>query len=226
MVIKKEVKSHFDGLAHIYDEFKEKNQYYYNYIKSLVSELTAKFSYYSVLDIGCGTGEILDSLSPKTGFGVDISPEMVSLAKKKFKKYNFIASDFDNLDFKGKFDLILVIDVIEHLGSINKSLSIMRKFSKESTKIIISSPSYHWRYILLLGERLGMKMPEGSHKWIPPKTLRKTTENNGLKIIDSGYRLVIPKKMPFFSDMFNLIFYRIPFIRNLGLVYYIVCQRN
>ena len=126
----KEVKMYFNNIAHIYDRFKIKNRYYYDYIKNMISDITSNFFYSSILDIGCGTGEILNHLNPERGVGIDISSKMIFFAKKKFKKYNFIASDFKNIHLTNKFDLILLIDVIEHLEDLNKSLSRIRDFAK------------------------------------------------------------------------------------------------
>ena len=224
MVIKNDVKTHFDHIASEYDEFKRKNQYYYDSIKNLVLKISGRLNYSSVLDIGCGTGELLNHLNPKTGMGVDISPEMIRLAKRKFHKYEFNASDFDKIDMKKEFDLIIIIDVIEHLGNINKTFSKIRSISKENTKIIISSPSYYWKLVLYIGEKLKMKMPEGDHKWIPPDTLKRIIKNHGFEIEEFGYRLIVPKKIPVVSKFLNSVFYKIPVIKNLGLVNYIVCR--
>ena len=83
MIHKEEVKSHFDELANIYDDLKERNSYYYKSLKKVISELSDRYSFNSVLDIGCGTGELLISLHPKKGLSIDISPAMIHAAKKK-----------------------------------------------------------------------------------------------------------------------------------------------
>ena len=224
MVIKKDVKSHFDKYASDYDELKKKNQYYYDSIKKLILDISGRFRFDSVLDIGCGTGEILNHLKPRKGVGVDISPEMVRIAKSKYDDYEFIASDFDSLEITEKFDLIIVIDVIEHLGDMERTLANIRKYSNKGTKIIVSSPSYYWKFILDIGEKLRMKMPEGDHKWIPPNALKRMIRNNGLMIEEFGYSLLVPKRVPILSDIMNTVFRKIPIIRNLGLVNYLVCS--
>lgn len=223
---KKEVKSYFEDIAYDYDELKQKNKYYYDFMKKMVIDIANRFSYNSVLDVGCGTGEILNALNPDKGIGIDISSNMIELSKKKFKKFDFIASDFDRLELKRKFDLILIIDLIEHLGDINRTIIKLNELSDKKTTIVISSPSYYWKAILYIGEKLKMKMPEGSHRWIPPKTLKRVIKDKGFSITSSGYRLIIPKKIPFISDIINSIFYRIPLVRNLGLVHYLVCEPN
>ena len=42
-----------------------------------------------VLDIGCGTGELLSKLKPALGVGIDLDPTMIKIAKKKSSKSKF-----------------------------------------------------------------------------------------------------------------------------------------
>ena len=223
MGTKNNIENHFNEIAFTYDNYKRKNSYYYNSLKNLIVSLIISKNYRSVLDIGCGTGEILDFLNPEFGIGIDISKNMVSIARMKYPEYEFIASDFNKVELDMKFDIIIVIDVIEHLGDIKKAFLKIRNFAEKGTKIIISSPSYHWRLPMFVGEKLNMKMPEGSHKWIPPKTLEKTIESSKLRIDRKGYKLLIPKRVPFLSNIINSKFIHIPILRNLGIIYFFLC---
>ena len=73
----------------------------------------------SICDVGCGTGEVLKQLQETLNndcvfLGYDISPHAFQLAKGRAnEKLQFRLADF--LEEKGNFDLILVLDVIEHL---------------------------------------------------------------------------------------------------------------
>src|ERR1700704_1900885 len=74
----------------------------------------------TVCDVGCGAGEVLkqlqESIEGQCDFwGYDISPQALELAKTRAnERLQFKLTDFrkESLDF---FDLILVLDVIEHL---------------------------------------------------------------------------------------------------------------
>ncbi|MEM5872305.1 MAG: class I SAM-dependent methyltransferase [Candidatus Aenigmatarchaeota archaeon] len=62
-----------------------------------------------ILDVGCGTGSHA-SLLIKRGFsvtGIDISDDMLKIARKKVKNAKFIKADMRNFDFKKKFDAII-----------------------------------------------------------------------------------------------------------------------
>lgn len=97
-----------------------------------------------VLDIGSGTGETLSFLKkiyPKARFtGVDILPEAVSYTKKNGHKA--FVSSATRLPFKkNSFDLILILDVIEH---IKNDLAVVREAKRVLSPggvIIITAPA-------------------------------------------------------------------------------------
>lgn len=76
----------------------------------------------TILEIGCGIGTLTNYLSKQIPngkiVGVDISPESVDFAKKKYagnKNTSFMVSDMTNFSYEGKFDIILFPDVLEHI---------------------------------------------------------------------------------------------------------------
>ncbi|MCA9403959.1 MAG: methyltransferase domain-containing protein, partial [Candidatus Omnitrophica bacterium] len=87
IMTKDEVRDHFDQIAPNYDYWKKKNSYYYNTLKLFISRIIPKGA--SVLEFGCGTGEILAHMEPSRGVGVDISEEMISRAREKYPQYEF-----------------------------------------------------------------------------------------------------------------------------------------
>jgi ubiquinone/menaquinone biosynthesis C-methylase UbiE len=76
---KQELISRFDKLAGERETWIKKNRYYYEdqarYYRFLVSEGL------SVLELGCGTGDLLHALKPRRGVGVDFSAEMIRIAR-------------------------------------------------------------------------------------------------------------------------------------------------
>ena len=85
----------------------------------------------SVCEVGCGSGEMLVKLSsqlPNVNFvGVDISQDAINIAKtKETSQIRFELRDITNNHFNQHFDLILVIDVIEHIENYFKFLRDVR----------------------------------------------------------------------------------------------------
>lgn len=99
-----------------------------------------------ILDIGCGNGRLLTVLKDKNidYLGVDISENLINLAKKKFFEYKFLVGDILEL---GKlkeinYDYIFCIAVIQHIPGENlrvASLLQLKNKIKSDGKIIISA---------------------------------------------------------------------------------------
>lgn len=72
----------------------------------------------SALDVGCGSSGRFIEVFVKNGFtptGVDISPEMISLARQHHPNVTFYAADICTWEFPQKYDLISAWDSTFHL---------------------------------------------------------------------------------------------------------------
>ena len=68
----------------------------------------------SILDIGCGTSDILDSLPPGVSYtGCDTSAEYIEAARQRFPQATFVQAA---LPESGSFDLVLALGVLHHLS--------------------------------------------------------------------------------------------------------------
>lgn len=224
------ITEHFDKIAKDYDYYKSKNWYYYENLKKLYRSLIPFEK--SLLDIGCATGDILISLKPRYGLGIDISPEMIKIAQHKHKeKKNIefragIIEDFSRDLLSQNFDYIFMADVMDHLENVSSAIASINQISKPNTQFIISMANPFWAPILIIGGKLRLKMPEGPHQETSIKELESILLKNNFKIIEKNYRLILPVFLPFFSNFINNFFYRIPLLRNFGLVFFIKCSKT
>lgn len=92
----------------------------------------------SILDIGCGTGDFLDSLPDdlqKTG--VEVSTKAAQIAAKKGLK---IMGDINEV--KTQFDVISLWHVLEHLHDLTPTLVTINSYLKKEGLLIIAVPNY------------------------------------------------------------------------------------
>ena len=75
----------------------------------------------SILELGCGTGNILVELSKRyETYGLDLSEDMLEIAGKKDKKSVYKQGDMSDFDLGRKFDVICCMyDSINHLPSLS-----------------------------------------------------------------------------------------------------------
>jgi len=200
---KTKVEKHFDKVSKNYDFYKEKNSFYYDNLKKLLRSLIPANR--SVLEVGCGTGELLASLNPKRGYGMDISSEMIKIAKIKHRRntnLNFSINYPSSINHQ-PFDCIFMSDVIEHLENPAETFKQISKLMDKNTKYIITMANPIWEPFLMLAEKLGLKMPEGPHTRLTAGNLELIIKNLKLKIIKHDYTLLIPVKIPFITKFAN-----------------------
>lgn len=225
---------HFEKIADFYDNYKENNNYYYSQSKKLYRALIADSSC-SVIELGCGCGDILNFLNPNSGVGIDISPKMIDIALRKYKHketLRFFAGSIDDMNFmesifnNSKFDYIIMPDILEHLSSLEKAFYVISYVAHKNAKIIITWANPIWAPLLELLEFLKLKMPEGPHKWPKMKEVVSLLEANNLKLLGKEYSTLIPFRIYIFSDLLNAIACRIPVLKKLCLIQAVVCQKQ
>src|SRR3989344_6365125 len=93
-----------------------------------------------ILDAGCGTGNFLSLLENYNigAYGIDISKEMIKIAKKKLKKPKLKISSAERLNFKSNyFDYIFSIDAFHHFYNKEKAMKSFYRVLKDNGKLII-----------------------------------------------------------------------------------------
>ena len=107
---KAQKRAHFDGIAQERDRWRARNAYYYADLESHLRFLVP--GGVSVLEIGCGTGDLLASLKPSRGVGIDFSQEMVAVARSKYPSDRYPALEFqvddaEELQLEERFDYVV-----------------------------------------------------------------------------------------------------------------------
>lgn len=120
-------KSAFNVQANTYDVDKNgkhaRGQYKY-----VLNELQ-QLDFQKILDVGCGTGEILKSITERYSFaqlyGLDISEEMLKQANDKLKgTATLILGDAENITLEtNSFDLLLCTDSFHHYPNPQQAIS-------------------------------------------------------------------------------------------------------
>ncbi len=79
---KEERVRYYDSVAAERKKWRRKGAYYHGELERYLQLVVPPGA--SVIEIGCGSGELLNALRPARGLGIDISPGMVDEARKNF----------------------------------------------------------------------------------------------------------------------------------------------
>lgn len=92
------------------------------------------FTFDSVLDVGSGTGRLINQLPAKHKAALDINKDLLKLVNDDVKKYNYDITDpiFINGNFE-KYDLVFTFQVLQHLDHDNflKALGNIKRFAAQ-----------------------------------------------------------------------------------------------
>lgn len=103
---------------------------------------------FSALDVSCGTGEGLLMLREKTKGkirGVDISEEMLKIAKQKISEKNIELkkASVEKLPYEDEtFDVVISTEAFHHYPNPDKAISEMNRVLKKGGELIITDPDF------------------------------------------------------------------------------------
>ena len=146
----------------------------------------------NILDIGCGGGLLSEPMTRlgATVTGIDASNKNINIAKlhaKKNKlKINYLCSSPENIKIKKKFDVILNMEIIEHVEDINFFISSCSKLLKKNGLMFIATLNKTLKsyvFAIIGAEYVLRWLPIGTHDWekfVRPEDLRKILSKNNL----------------------------------------------
>ncbi len=129
------------ALAHGPSEAKSKKE---RKIVSLLGNIAGKH----ILEIGCNTGEFCALLKAHGAlpFGIDLNVSAIKIAEKRFPKIRFKCLPIEKFRTRQRFDIAIMIDVIEHLENPVAALKKTRALLKKNGFLLISTGN-GWDYV-------------------------------------------------------------------------------
>ncbi len=138
----------------------------------------------SLLDIGCSTGFFIEEVE-KNGWdamGIELNPSAKNFAKKK--GLNVVDSDYNNIKFKKKFDIICAFDVLEHLYDPMKIVKKIKQDLKKGGLFFLYVPNWQSATRLLIGEMNShFVWPTHHLTYFTPTTLESFLSRQGFEVI-------------------------------------------
>lgn len=145
---------------------------------------TSKLEDFKLLDIGCGAGLMSNSIA-RLGAqvtGIDASSANIEIAKEKNAKiefFNYTVKELKNHFPNEKYDIILCLEVIEHVNDIRNFLPEVISLMRPNGMLIISTINRNkkaWLYTIAIAEYLLKWLPKNTHeyqKFVKPHEIEK-----------------------------------------------------
>lgn len=179
-----------------------------------------------ILDIGCGGGLISEPMT-RLGAevtGIDASAKNIEIAKLHAKKnnlkINYLNTEPEKLNLKNEFDIILNLEVVEHVENLNLYLELCQKLLKPKGLMFTATLNKTLTSFIkaIIGAEYILRwLPIGTHDWnkfIKPNELEK-------KLLDLNFSTVNLTGLSF-----NPIFQEWKRSKDLSVNYILATEKN
>ncbi len=147
----------------------------------------------SLLDIGCGGGLLSEPMYRMGAevVGIDASLKNIEIAKLHAKKnnlkINYFCSSPETLKIKKKFDVILNMEIVEHVEDVNFFIKKSSELLKKNGLMFVATLNKtlkSYMFAILGAEYILRWLPIGTHEWekfVKPDDLFKISKSNSLE---------------------------------------------
>lgn len=150
-----------------------------------------------VLELGCGTGDLLSALRPSYGVGVDFSSEMLARARDAHPHLKFVEADAHDLKAVGEvFDVIILSDLLNDLWDVQTVLTEVRRLCHPGTRVVMNLYSHLWEPVLEGATRLRLATPRLEQSWLTLEDVHGLLALSGFDVVKQWQEVLFPLPVP------------------------------
>lgn len=177
-----------------------------------------------MLELGSGSGDLLAALRPARGVGVDVSEDMVELARGRHPDLEFVAAAGEDFRRDERFDYVLLSDLVPFAFDLQALLHNVRAMTHDQSRVVIHSYSQLWRPIIRLAELLRLKPRKPIRNWVTPADMRNLLALADFEVISISRRILLPKRVPLLSTLLNGLVANVWPLSHLSLTWWVVAR--
>lgn len=212
----------FQSVAASRDDRRGKTSRYRKYLMELIGHIVLPG--HRVLDVSSGNGELLASVAPSYGLGIELSSELCQEARLRYPELHFLQGSLESVRLQDSFDYVIATDTILDCFDVDVFLSLLQRICRANTRVILTNYSQAWRPMLNLFRRLGLAKPRFGQTWFSPQDLRNSFRLAGLEIIRESMEILFPLKVPLLSTLANRFLAKLPVLRAFCLYHVYIAR--
>ncbi len=207
--------SFFERTARSRVSYRKRHSYYWDSITDYINYYVREDD--SILEVGCGTGELLGRIGGREKMGIDFSQAMIEGAKAQFPSIHFEHMDAHSLNIDRKFDLIILSNLVGVVHDIEQVFRELHKVCHAETRIIVSYYNFGWQPIIKLAESIGAKKMAPEQSWLSKHDIQNLLYLAGFEVFRQNSDLLLPYKIPLVSHVFNKYLDKFPVLNTMGI---------
>jgi SAM-dependent methyltransferase len=214
--------AHWNEVARKFESWTGWGEYYHRRLTEIYQSYVAPGQ--SVIELGCGRGDMLAALRPAVGVGVDFSAETIRAARKRHPNLRFVQADVHELGLNEKFDVIILSDLVNDLWDVQSVLKSVLRLTTARSRIIINCYSRLWEPVLTTAERLRLAKPNLYQNWLTVQDISGLLHLADCDVIKQSSEVLLPLPIPLLADLSNRFLVKLWPFRFLALTNFIVAR--
>jgi SAM-dependent methyltransferase len=150
----------------------------------------------SLLEVGCGGGDLLAQLNGNSKCGVDISPNQIQRAREKIPTAEFHVQAGEELNLAGRtFDYIVLSETLNLAVDVQLILERLKAVSSSETRLLVNVYNALWRPLISLATAMRLREQHPASNWLSKDTLAGLLALAGWELIRYESRILCPVKL-------------------------------
>jgi len=220
----KRLQTHLDQRAEKLEHWQGLGRYYHHRIQSVYQFLIP--SGLRVLEIGCGQGDLIATVQPVYGLGIDISQKLLASAKKRHPEINFQYMDIHELKIQEKFDFIILSDYINSLWDVELAFKNLSKVCQPSTRLIINYFNRLWQWPLDIAKALNAATPTLEQNWLTFQDVNNLLNLGGFEVVRNWVEVLCPLPVPLIAPLCNQLLVRMWPFQSMAMTCFTLARPN
>ena len=146
----------------------------------------------SVLEIGCGAGDLLAQLPNRDVTGVDVSATQLARARAAVPHGQFHRQAGEHLALERRFEVIILSDTLNLAGDVQGILTRLHSVSHERTRLVINIQNQLWRPVLAGAALLGQHRHPGTNNWLARSDVINLCHLTDWEVVTTRHAVLCP----------------------------------
>jgi ubiquinone/menaquinone biosynthesis C-methylase UbiE len=224
MVGKESIKEYFDRIAPVWEYWHNRNHFYHTTMRQIVQGMVPPGT--TVLELGSGTGDLLEALQPTRGVGLNIGQALTERARQKYPRLEFHTVEVDEVKAPDNFrpQYVVMTNMLDYVYDVWDQLENLKHLISDGTLLVITTNNPLWAPLLRLASKVGKRIPDSVRNFITNKDIRSILELQGFQVVEEGLALPVPKRIPFVGDILNAVLPELPVLQFTSSIQYIAAR--
>lgn len=178
----------------------------------------------SVLEIGCGSGDLLTRIRARRKVGIDVSERQIAAARVRLPEAEFHVQSGEQLEIAETFDIIIVSDTLNLAADVQRLLERLHAVAHADTRLLVNFQNTLWRPALSAARWLGLKAPQPQNSWLASSDVLNLLQLGGWSPISRQGRILLPSSALGLGTLLNR--WLPPLLQWFCLTIFIVARRE